>query len=361
MPRTRTLPLLFGLLLLLIACRCSKTGCYVQVPFGPLEYRDPCPTPTPTPLPHVPVGQEYRLGTLGSFEKPIGDFYWSADGRSIFVFALSMKEVQQLRVPDGALMQTYSGNTDVISALAVSPDGQWLVTGAFHNPIRLWRVGNAKPAREIPVTLPRVQALAFSRDSKTFAVGAGDPLNFEPKDKALELYRVADGARVWSVPYERTPGSLSFSPDGKAVAVLTDLFNVRVHSAATGALLFEKAIAGAPRAVTYSADGKWLAVSTHLGVNLFSAQGELKSKFEDTLGVIAFTPDSKRLVSAGLDINVRNVSDGKLWRAMTEPDLRQARVSPDGALLATTSWSPGAQYPPDYRFHVQLWRMKEAP
>lgn len=361
MPRTRILPLLLGLLLLLIACRCGRTGCYVQVPFGPLEYRDPCPTPAPTPLPHLPVGQEYRQGTLGSFEKPIGDFYWSADGRSIFVFALSMKEVQQLRVPDGEIMQTYTGNTDVISALAVSPDGKWLVTGASGNPIRLWRVGNAKPEREIPVTLPGVQALAFSRDSKTFGVGLGDPLNFEPKDKALELYRVADGARVWGVPYERTPDSLSFSPDGKAVAALTDLFNVRVHNAVTGALLFEKAIAGAPRAVTYSADGKWLAVSTYLGVNLFSAQGELKSKFEDTLAVIAFTPDSKRLVSAELDINVRNLSDGKLWRAMTEPDLQRARVSPDGGLLATSSWSPGAQYPRDYRFHIQLWRMTGSP
>jgi WD40 repeat protein len=359
-PRTRNFPLLFGLLLLLIACRCSKTGCYVQVPFGPLEYRDPCPTPTPTPLPHVPVGQEYRLSTLGSFEKPIGDFCWSADGRSIFVFALSMKEVQQLRVPDGALMQTYSGNTDVISALAVSPDGQWLVTGASHNPIRLWRVGNAKPEREIPVTLPGVQALAFSGDSKTFGVGLGDPLNYEPKDKALELYRVADGARVWSAPYERTPGSLSFSPDGKAVAVLTDLFNLKVHSAITGALLFEKVIGGAPRTVTYSADGKWLAVATYSGVDLFSAPGEVKSRFADTQGVIAFTPDSKRLVTAALDINVRNLSDGKVWRAMTEPDLRRARISPDGSLLATTSWLPGAQYPSDHRFHVQLWRIKEA-
>ncbi len=301
------------------------------------------------------------MGTLGSFEKPIGDFYWSADGHSIFVFAMSMKAVQQLRVPDGALLQTYSGNTDVISAMAVSPDGQWLATGASGNPIRLWRVGNAEPAREIPLTLPGVQALAFSRDSKTFAVGLGDPLNFEPKDKALELYRVADGARVWSVPYERTPDSLSFSPDGKAVAVLTDLFNVRAHRAATGALLFEKAIAGAPHAVTYSADGKWLAVATYIGVELFSAPGDLKSRFEDPQGVITFTPDSKRLVSAGLDINVRNVSDGKLSRAMTESDLKRARVSPDGALLATSSWSPGAQYPSDYRFHVQLWRMSGAP
>ena len=361
MPRTRSLPLLLGLLLLLFACRCSKTGCYVQVPFGPLEYRDPCPTPTPPPPPHATVGQEYRQGTLGWFEKPIGDFYWSADGRSIFVFALSMKEVQQLSVPDGALMQTYSGNTDVINALAVSPDGQWLVTGAHGNPIRLWRVGNTKAEREIPVTLPGVQALAFSRNSKTFGAGLGDPLNFEPKDKALELYRVTDGARVWSVPYERTPHSLSFSPDGKAVAVLTDLFNVRVHSAATGVLLFEKAIGGAPHTVTYSADGKWFAVSTYLGVFLFSAEGELKSRFEDTQGLLAFTPDGKRLVSAALDINVRNVSDGKLWRAMTEPDVQRARVSPDGAVLATTSWLPGAQYPPDYRFHVQLWRMTEAP
>jgi len=309
----------------------------------------------------VPVGQEYRQGTLGSFEKPIGDFYWSADGRSIFVFALSMKEVQQLRVPDGELMQTYSGNTDVISALAVSPDGKWLVTGTRGDPIRLWRVGNAKPEREIPVTPPGVQTLTFSPDSKTLGVGLGDSLNYDPKDKALELYRVADGARVWSVPYERTPDSLSFSPDGKAVAVLTDLFNVRVHSAATGALLFEKAIGGAPHTVTYSADGKWFAVSTYLGVSLFSAQGELKSRFEDTQGVIAFTPDSKRLLSAGLDINVRNVSDGKLWRAMTEANLQQARVSPDGGLLATSSWSPGAQYPRDYRFHVQLWRMSGSP
>ena len=301
------------------------------------------------------------MGTLGSFEKPIGDFYWSADGRSIFLFAFSKKEVLQLRVPDGAPMQTYSGNTSVIDALAVSPDGQWLATGASGDPILLWRVGNPKPALEIPVTLPGIHTLAFSRDSKTFGVGAGDPANYGPKDKALELYRVADGVRVWSVPYERTPRSLAFAPDGKAVAVLTDLFNVRAHNAVTGALIFEKGVGGAPRAVTYSADGKWLAVSTYVGVDLFSAQGEPKSKFADTQGVIVFTPDSTRLVSAGLDINVRTVSNGKLWRAMTEPDLQQVRVSPDGALLATTSWSPGAQYPPDYRFHVQLWRISGAP
>lgn len=102
---------------------------------------------------------------------------------------------------------------------------------------------------------------------------------------------------------------------------------------------------------------KWMAVSTYLGVELFSAQGELKNQFPDTRGVVAFTPDSARLVSAGLDLNVHTVADGKLSRVMTEPDLQLAHVSPDGAFIATTSWNPGVHYPLDYRFHIQLWRL----
>lgn len=230
MPRTRIVPLLLGLLLLVTACTPTKTGCFVQVEFGPLEYVDPCPTPTPIPPTRVPQGQEFRLGTLGSFEKPIGDFYWSADAHSIFVYALGMKDVQQLRVPDGSLIQTFSGNSTALDAMAVSPDGQWLATAASGNPIRLWNTANAKPAREIPVTLPGVQAIAFSPDNKTFAIGAGDPANFDPKDKALELYRVADGTKVWSVPYEHTPRALAFAPDGTRIALLTDQFRVRVHN-----------------------------------------------------------------------------------------------------------------------------------
>ena len=142
-------------------------------------------------------------------------------------------------------------------------------------------------------------------------------------------------------------GNLSFSPDGTTLITAGRDMLVKFWAVPSGALFRTIATTRVPYALAVSPDGKWIAVGMALGdLELWSADGSNRRTLtghRDTVGAVAFTPNSQKLVSASLDrtTKVWSVQDAALLQSFTDSTdvIHQVVVTPQGRFLV----SAGAQ------------------
>jgi WD40 repeat protein len=156
-----------------------------------------------------------------------------------------------------------AGHTDWVLALAFSADGKTLASGGYDG-VRLWDVAGGKKLLDVPAAPPAapnapappanvVQALAFSPDGKTLAVGGSDALVY--------LVNPADGKLLRSLPgHTSSVTALAFHPSGAVLVSASKDRTVRLWTPANGQLL--KALEGHTawvEGVTFLAHGTRLA------------------------------------------------------------------------------------------------------
>jgi WD40 repeat protein/transcriptional regulator with XRE-family HTH domain len=209
----------------------------------------------------------------------------------------------------------WQAHTDIVQALAFSPNGRILASGSMDHMVKLWDV------RAIPCGRPH---------------GAG------PR-----------GVLLW-MDWYITPKILAFSPDGSLLAgsgadVVVSLWDTR-----SGKNLQRLEHPAHVFAVAWSPDGSLLASSCFDGqLRLWqrqktepSASAEifsLRSSWETSpVTSLAFAPDGRTLVSADLDCKVKlwEVGSGQLLYTFEGETSKSNRVvwSPDGHTLASCSY-----------------------
>src|SRR5262249_23479635 len=128
----------------------------------------------------------------------------------------------------GSVKHEIPGHNQAVKAVAFSADGKWLASIGGDHIVRLydaqrWNVRWA--SSPMPGDL---HCLAFHPDSKSLAVGSGNP------DKA-RLLSVRDGSERLSYEGHSKPViSVAFSPDGKRLATGSDDTSIRLWDTATG-------------------------------------------------------------------------------------------------------------------------------
>lgn len=246
------------------------------------------------------------------------------------------------------LQQAHSA---AVSALAVSPDQQHIVTGDEQGSVRVWNAANGQPLYSLDGHTNKIRLLGFSSNGRRLMVAGQDGLitvwdNFH--QPALRWARpgailwaaaispdggqVAAGyedgsAIIWDTVTRRprrtlshapTVKSLAWSPDGQYVATGGWNTMVRIWEVATGNLAAECqghtypawCLAFSPdgaRLVTGSMDKTARIWEVASGRELLSLKGHV-----DDIHAVAFSPDGQRVVTGSDDQTV------KVWEAATE-------------------------------------------
>lgn len=154
----------------------------------------------------------------------------------------------------------------VLTAVAYSPDGQFLAVSGYHEVLLHKGDGSELVARLVGLS-ERIQSLAFSPDGKLLAVSGGDPGRFGE----LQVWDVAKKTLKASIPVSfDTVYGVSWSPDSKLVACGCADNTVRAFEASSGKqVVFQGAHSDWVMGTAFSQDGQHLvSVSRDRSVKL---------------------------------------------------------------------------------------------
>jgi WD40 repeat protein len=258
-----------------------------------------------------------------------------------------------------------AGHVGDVTGIALSPNGETVVTSGDDGTLRLWNPENGAVDKIAPDMVLRSLrtsvTVAFAPDGKRLAAGGAD---------SITLWNVADGVETATLKCQSGDLSqLAFSPDGIRLAsagkdwpiLLWDLASQRVTAALNGHT-------GSVNSIAFSNDGKLMISGSDDGtVRLWDPQAarEQATLSGHAAAVLsaALSPDGKLAASGSADHSVRLWDVGQK-RSLATLAGHQAAVaaltfSPDGQFLASAENNPAeASQPGQGKHHpIRLWRL----
>jgi WD40 repeat protein len=227
---------------------------------------------------------------------------------------------------------SFRGHQGSISALVWSPDGKRLASGSADGMVRVWDVAAEKEAVHL-VWRHRtgINVLAWSPDGKRLASVASDgTLRVRDPTTGKEIFSLGEEGRR-----HRNYTFAAWSPDGKRLLLLDGSETLRVCEAATGKeSVTINAHAGGVLVAAWSPDGgrlasagpaqriaRWTPEGPAHEVKIWDARSgkEVLALAGHTgwVGGLAWSPDGKRLATAGADRTIR------LWDASTGKETKR--------------------------------------
>ncbi len=246
----------------------------------------------------------------------------SDDGRAR-VFTLAGEEIAVLAADRGELL-----------AVAISPDGTRVVTGAKSGTAKLWRLDDAAHPIALEGARDGVLAARYSPDGRQIALGGGDGIvRVLTGDGAVVRRLEGHGAKVWG---------LAFSPDGKQLATGGEDNTLKIWDLASGALVRTIGpFGGAVNAIAFDSHAKRIAIAgddRRLHVYAVADGALLVETLAHNLPVnaLAFSRDDQRIVTASSD------RTAIVWDAASLHPLARLTRHTEG--VSAVAYQPGTDY-----------------
>jgi RNA polymerase sigma factor (sigma-70 family) len=250
----------------------------------------------------------------------------------------------------GKELSPLQGHDSYPHRVIVSPEGKQ-VASIGDNTVRLWELATGKEVRVFRGHTAWPADVAFSPDGRRLASGGWD--------KSVRVWDIATGKEVWKKESDDRMMAVAFSPDGKTLASASWNIEgkvsstIRLWDAATGGETRElKEYPGAFfGTLSFTPDGKALSVKSEEALIFLDVVTGKETRRIDVRGYVSLSPDGKVLVSNTKERAARlhEAASGKvLYEFGDDPELRSRHVfSPDGKTL---TWAGNDQ-------KVRLWEV----
>ncbi|NEO31508.1 MAG: CHAT domain-containing protein [Symploca sp. SIO3C6] len=276
---------------------------------------------------------------LRGHKSPVSSVAISPDGQMI-VSASFDNTLRLWDLQGNQIGEPFSGHEDVVNSVAFSPDGKYIVSGSLDHTLRLWDLKGNQTGEPFQGHGDVVYAVAFSPDGKYIA-SAGFDNNLRLWD--LEGNQIGEPFRG----HEDVVLSVTFSPDSQNLASSSDDNTVRLWDLDGNQI--GKPFRGHKNwvnSVAFSPDGKYIVSGSYDNtLHLWDLEGnQIGEPFrghEDVVYSVTFSPDGKYIVSGSYDNTIR------LWDVEGKPIGKPFRghkgvvnsvtFNPQGAIIVSGS------------------------
>ncbi|HEV2373673.1 MAG TPA: NB-ARC domain-containing protein [Streptosporangiaceae bacterium] len=282
------------------------------------------------PLPDLPDPAVRRVILVGDHQ--VNALAVAPDG-SWLVTGSSDGMVRILDAATGQVRIAFAGHRRAVNAVAVAPDANWLATCGWDKKMRIWDPATGKERARI--SCDDTSAVAIAPDGNWLAIGIG--LSIRIWDPATMTERARSDVRQTS-----WVTAVAVSPDGDWLATGSKDRGVLIWDAATGVKRLGLSHHDATESLTASGSTRTDSSSAWRTVRaLVKAVRELVlvARGGNWVTTVAIAPDGAWLAAGGLDGTVRiwDVTSGRqraTFNGNAGPVMAMA-VGPDGRWLAT--------------------------
>jgi WD40 repeat protein/transcriptional regulator with XRE-family HTH domain len=242
----------------------------------------------------------------------------------------------------GDLLHTLVGHADLVNGVFFSPDGQWLATTSYDRTVKIWDVKTGQPHATLTDFTDLTYAAVFSPDGNTLVTGSGDQTVIFWDVRGLAAGSQPRAFYTLSFVGKGTPGAISFSPDGKRLAIGVDttgwVYAIDFSQASPARFLYNLiGHQGNINSIVFSPDGKRLATAAgnntpgNNRTKIWDAEtGQEQYTLAGDTNYAAFSPDGKRLLTSSCRVQIWDVSPSGNQELLNLPGFNMFYFSPDG-------------------------------
>lgn len=244
---------------------------------------------------------------------------------------------------DGAPLEVViqDGHSDIIHAVAYSPDGQFIATGSYDKTVKLWNM-DGRLIRTFAGNSDKVTSVDFSPDGRFLICDSGTNVNVWSIDG--RLLRVLEGG-------SDTLLYAAYSPGGRYIAGGSGDGTIRLWNIEGEMVRSFRKHDGQVFSLEFSPDGRYLASTgsdeedyREIKVYTYSGRTVFRAGIEHLTYDFTFSPDGEYLIfgennkrglpDVNLMVHVRGITNGTERELKVDGEIQSIAVSPDSATIA---------------------------